>query len=368
MTGRVRGHWRFIAICVLVLVSVGVGLVVLTDTAAEHQLRSRLGLPYRCIPTVDESRGWRREAPLPKARDEARTATLANQIYVTGGVTNVLEYGEPSPVPGVRERVRVETIDQTLRFDPATGRYQPLAPMPEALNHHVMESYRGRLYVAGGFGAFLLGADPRKDTFQYDPRTDRWSRLPPQPTARGAATAAVVGSKLHVVGGMGANGRLLPTHEAYDFRTRRWQRLADLPTPREHAAGATLDGRFYVIGGRVHGSDAVDVVERYDPRTDGWDRLAGLPQRSGSLGVEAFSDKVLAVGGDDDAEGWVTGATQAYDPATDRWSQLPPMRTWRHGMGTSLAGGRLYAVGGSECALFAASDANESFDLRLVNR
>ena len=72
---------------------------------------------------------------------------------------------------------------------------------------------------------------------------------------------------------------------------------------------------------------------------------------------------MLTVGGDDDREGWVTGALQRYDPRADEWTQLPPMRTKRHGMAAAVAGDRLWTFGGSPCAQFAARSIVESYDL-----
>jgi Kelch motif len=358
---------RFLAVAVFALVVSGVALGLLTDTPAEIRLRQQLGLDAPCLAETEESQGWRAEASLPAKRDELRAVALDGQIYLSGGTARLIEYGKPSPVRGVRELVRAQSVADLLRFDPRTGRYTRLAPMPERLNHHVMAAWGGRIYVVGGMGDLLFGADTRSDAFVYDPETDSWSELPPMPTPRGAAAGAVIGDTLYVAGGMTRNGRLSNAFEAFDFRTERWRRLAPIPTPREHMIGAAVDGAVYVAGGRTLTSDSIDVMERYDPETDRWTRVAPMPQDAGSLEGASVDSYFLAVAGDDDREGWVTGKIQRYDPGSNSWSQLPEMRTKRHGMAAAVADGRLWVFGGSPCARFAASDIVESFDLSLVS-
>jgi N-acetylneuraminic acid mutarotase len=170
-----------------------------------------------------------------------------------------------------------------------------------------------------------------------------------------------------VAGGMGAGGRILNVVERFDFRKGEWETVAEMPSAREHAVGAVAGDRMYVLGGRTLRSDSIDVVEVYDPENDRWRRAAPLPQDAGSLEAAAVDGFVLAIGGDDDREGWVTGAVQRYDPTSNEWTQLPPMRTKRHGMAAAIAGDRLWTFGGSPCARFAASPIVESFDLRLVS-
>jgi N-acetylneuraminic acid mutarotase len=362
----VRAHWRFFAVVLAALVVAGAAFGLLTDTPAEIRLREQLGLEAPCLAETKESEGWREEAAMPAKRDELRAAALDGSIYLAGGTARLLEYGKPSPVPGVREQVRAQSVDTLWRFDPGSGRYTRLAPMPERLNHHSMVAWGGRIYVTGGMGDLLFGADVRSAMFVYDPQTDRWSELPSMPTPRGAAASAVIGDTLYVAGGMTRNGRLSNVLEAFDFRTEEWRRLADMPTPREHMIGAAVEGSFFVAGGRTLTTDSIDTFERYDPAGDRWTRVARMPQDAGSLEAASIDGYFVAVGGDDDREGWVTGAIQRYDPRSNQWVQLPEMRTKRHGMAAAVAGGRLWVFGGSPCARFAATDIVESFDASLV--
>ncbi len=356
---RWRGlrSWQLVPALVLVVVA----LAAFTESMPERRLKEELGLVDRgCVPGTAESPGWRAEPPLPAERDEVRAVAVGPAVYMAGGTDQILDYGGPSPVPGVRERVEVRSVAALTRFHPATGRYTELPPMPEALNHNEIATYRGDIYVVGGHGSLLGGAEPKETFLRYSPRTRRWTPMPPMPTARGAAAVGVVGDRLLVAGGL-SRGVPLARLEIFDFGERRWSRGPDMPSGREHIAGAVLGGKFYVVGGRDRRTDALPHVERYDPAGRRWERLAPLPVPAGGLEAVVVEGAVLAMGGGNDRAGTVTGAVQRFEAKRGSWEQLPAMRTPRHGLGAAYAGGRLYAFGGSPCPRFAATDIVESF-------
>ncbi len=346
------------------LVLIGLPLTQLTDTGVEQSVKETLGLTHpTCESQTADSPGWSEGVELPDKRDEPRAIELDGQIYLAGGIRRIIDYGDPSRVPGVPERVEVETLANFTRFDPRTGRYTELAPMPEALNHIGIATYKGDIYVVAGHGKLLWGADPEDDFFRYSVKDDRWTVLPELPTARGAVATDVIGDRLYVAGGM-ANGTALTTVEAYDFGDGRWHRVADMPGPREHVAEAVLDGKMYLLGGRDRHTDALPSAVRYDPRTDRWERLPDMPVPSGGMEAIAFDDTIIGIGGGNDRAGTVTGAVQRFDPRTGEWRRLPDMRTARHGFASAIVDDRVYTIGGSQCALFAPTPLVEVFTPR----
>lgn len=360
MNGRRLPAWTLPAV-LLALVVIGLPLSQVTNTGIERSIKQKLGLvKVGCVPQTMDSPGWRGLGPLPDRRDEPRAVALNGQIYLAGGIKTIDSYGQRSNVPGVPERVVVTPLRNFTRFDPRTGRYTELAPLPEGLSHIGFVTYRGSIYVVGGHGTLLWGAAPKDGFYRYTPGRDRWVRLPPLPTPRGAVAAAVVGDRLYVAGGMSA-GVALRVVEAYDFATGRWQRVADLPAAREHIAGVSLGGRFYVVGGRNRVTDALPDVTRYDPASDSWEQLPNMPVPAGGLEAQPFDGALIAIGGGDDRRETVTGAVQRFDPASGTWTELPEMRTRRHGFGSAVVGDEIYTFGGSPCARFAASDFVESF-------
>src|SRR5205823_5539158 len=69
--------------------------------------------------------------------------------------------------------------------------------------------------------------------YRYQPRLDRWSRLPRAPTARAALAVGVIGHELYAAGGANA-GKALETLEIYDSNRRRWSAGPSMSTAREN--------------------------------------------------------------------------------------------------------------------------------------
>ena len=121
----------------------------------------------------------------------------------------------------------------------------------------------------------------------------RWVELPPLLQPRAAAAAAVVGDRIVVTGGVGANGRLLNTTEIFDGNS--WTLGAEMPTPRQMLSAASDGKVMYAVGG-TDGTADLSTVEAYDPAADTWTSLPGLPQASSDLGVAIA-----------DADSWPSG-------------------------------------------------------------
>ncbi|HZN24510.1 MAG TPA: hypothetical protein VFB75_09800, partial [Burkholderiales bacterium] len=93
------------------------------------------------------------------------------------------------------------------------------------------------------------------DVRRYRAATNAWEDLPDQvnmPTPRQNAAAAVLGSKIYVIGGQDGTdqpreGRVV---EIFDTATGAWSTGPLLPKRRRFPAAAVLDGTIYVIGGR----------------------------------------------------------------------------------------------------------------------
>ena len=113
-------------------------------------------------------------------------------------------------------------------------------------------------------GARDRSASPTGALLRYDPRRDRWRRLPPAPTPRAAHAAAAIGGPPVRGGGANDSGSLRSL-EIYDVARRRWTSGPSFPGPaRNHTTGVASGGRFYVLAGRDAGNLA--AAERYDPR------------------------------------------------------------------------------------------------------
>lgn len=305
----------------------------------------RLGM-YREAPAAPkpEPGRWRFEPEAPRAAVEGSAIAIGPVIYATNG-----------SYPGDLHRV--------VSYDTRTRRWSEPTATPIGLNHSQAATYRGDLYLAGGY---LDGEEPTNELWRYDPRSDEWTQLPSMVKPRGAAGTAVVGNKLYVAGGaprtfgLSSDGSPYGTLEIFDFETERWSEGPDMPVPRHHLVAAGLGGKLYVAGGRTglrdRDNDAPPTGEfdRYDPGAERWERLPKMPFASSYPGITTAAGKIVVVGGEnsshwEDGGGWVTPTAWAFDPATERWQRLPDLRIERRGMGAASTGGRVYALMGSYC-------------------
>ncbi len=339
--------WLVIPIVFVLALVVALPVVALTETGVEKDVKEAAGLDLdECESATNLASPWLEGPPLAELRDEPRAVAIGDSIYLVGGTLGIEEIAP--------ERHRLDTTDELTRFDPRSGRYEELAPLPRPLNHVGLTAYRGDVYVAGGYGR-LVDAKTSRAFFRYHPETDRWSRLPDMPAPRAAGAVGVLDHRLIWAGG-GKDSVARSEVFAYDFRSRRWSQLPSMKTRREHVGEAVLDGKLYVLGGRAPKSLAVDTAERFDPGAGKWETLPPMPVPSGGLAAVSLDDAVVTVSGGDDAAETVTGAIQEFNPASAEWRLLPALRTARHGHGATVANDEVWVFGGSDCAFFNATD------------
>jgi len=84
----------------------------------------------------------------------------------------------------------------------------------------------------------------------YDPRSGRWSTLAPLPFGRSSVAGASLGGRFLVIGGEDASEqRVYRDVDAYDPRTRRWARLRPLPAGLQGIGAVAAGGRLLLPGG-----------------------------------------------------------------------------------------------------------------------
>jgi N-acetylneuraminic acid mutarotase len=286
---------------------------------------------------------WRTLAPANLARTEVAAVRVGRFVYVMGGFI----------------RAGFSTA-ATERYDIVRDRWTRVANMPMALNHAAAVAYRGRVYVLGGYSS-PTGLDDEVATFyRYDPRRDRWRRLPSMPTARGALAVGVLGNRLYAAGGAG-QGRVHAELEIYDFKHRRWSRGPAMAVARDHLAGAVAGGRFYALAGRARGHGNYDVVEAYNPRTHRWRTLPPMQKPRGGIGAATVRGRIVVAGGEE--SGGTIREVELYEPRRRRWSRLRDLPTPRHGLGVVSRGRRVYVIEGGDHPGFAFTRTVEALDV-----
>lgn len=347
-------RWHLIPAGLILLLVMALPLAALTETGVERKAKSALGVETEdCEPMTNLASAWNAGTPLPSELDEPRGIAVGGKIYLLGGITGLemLANGE----------FLLEPSDQLTEFDPKSGSFAELTPMPRPANHIGVVAYGGEIYVLGGYGR-TLKSNTSSSFLRYDPATDRWSSMPDMPEPRAAMATGVVGHRLIVAGGA-IDETPLASGFAFDFRTGRWSRIPSMMSRREHVAASVSGDELYVLGGRAQDTFATRTAEAYDVSERRWRRLPPMPVGSGGLGAVTVDGKVIAVGGGNDQAGTVTGAVQEWDPGAQRWKLISSMRTPRHGHATAAIANEIWVLGGSPCAYFNSTDSVEFLDL-----
>jgi N-acetylneuraminic acid mutarotase len=195
--------------------------------------------------------GWVARAPMPTARGGGGKAVIDGKIYVAGG----------RPPGGHAFEV----------YDPATDKWEKLPDMPTQRNHLAMVALGGKIVVAGGRFGPGAGAERTDIVEIYDPATRKWSRAAPLPAPRGGITGAAHAGCMFVFGGEGEPNHVLnltPNTYAYDPRSDRWTKLADLPIAVHGLKGsAVIGGRIFLPGGGITlgGNSGTNAMQVYRP-------------------------------------------------------------------------------------------------------
>lgn len=271
---------------------------------------------------------WSTFPELNTPRTEVSAAQAGGRLYVAGGF---IADGSASAV--------LEAIDPA-----SDDEWQDLDPLPEPLHHTALVAASDDLYLIGGYGADGAASDR---AWRKRPGTG-WERLPDLPEARGAHAAALVGDRIHVVGGatsFGGNPELVSSHHVLDTGTAQWSEASPLPAPRDHLAAASPEGSLYVLAGRSLSLDSVtDVTQVFEPGTGDWTAAGSMTTARGGFAAAAWRGMVVVAGGEISAG--TIAEVEAFDPGTGRWRSLPDLPTPRHGLGVAALGEDLFVLGG----------------------
>lgn len=308
-------------VAVLLVALSGIYLLVPSDGTTT---RAETAAPAPTAPTVT---GWQPIADARLVRGGAAVTETDGTIWIFGGVA------ADKQVSGGQEG-----------YDPALDSWKSGEDLPVPVDRAMAVTWRGNPVVLGGWRTD--GADVKVASDQVWRMIDgHWTELPALSTPRAAATAAVVGDRIVVTGGVDAEGRLLATTEIFDGTS--WKSGAPIPTPRQLVAGASDGTRVYAIGGTTGAAES-DAVEAYDPATDVWTAMAPLPQARSDSGVAITDGRLVVVGGA--SAGTVSKDVLALDLSKKNqagtWSELPGMAGGRRGPAVAAVGKTVYAIGG----------------------
>jgi N-acetylneuraminic acid mutarotase len=243
-------------------------------------------------------------------------------------------------------------------YDPSTNSWEARAPLPVPTHHAATAVVGTRVFVIGGYTGGRMSWTATHAVWEYDRGRNGWAPRALMPTPRGGLAAAVLGDRIHALGG--SADRPTQAHEVYDPAADRWTAANPMPTARDHLAAVAFQGQVWALGGRTSFTGTQYAsVEIWDPAADAWRIGPSLPDGRGGLAAAVLAGRVFVFGGE--APLRIFNSVEMYEVAGNRWIAKAPMPTARHGIGTAVIGGRVYIPGGGRQPGFAATDVNEAY-------
>jgi N-acetylneuraminic acid mutarotase len=207
---------------------------------------------------------WKTLAPTPTRRQAAAAVEVGGKIYVIGG-TGLLPDATNPPTP---DKIIVVATNEV--YDPATNHWETKREMPTPRNHEAIGAVAGKIYVIGGrignANVANMLSSPTDVVEEYDPSTDRWRAMTKMPTARSGHGWGTYQGMIYVLGGELRDyhmDAIFRDMEAFTPATNEWFRLQPMPMARHGVNVAVLGNRLHAIGGHV----AFDGTGEHDADT-----------------------------------------------------------------------------------------------------
>jgi hypothetical protein len=219
-------------------------------------------------------------------------------------------------------------------YDPATNTWSTLAPNPTSASYFAISAWGGRIYVMGGATASSVWLNTNQI---YDIATNTWSSGAVMPTNCMGAVSVAYNGRIYLAGGW--NGGLLNILQIYDIATNSWTAGAASPTSRNQGASGLIGSIMYVFGG--FGSSPVNTLEAYNILTNTWQTRTGMNAARYIFAGASDGSLLHAAGGFPPVSGYET-----YDPGTNLWTTRASLNQGRYRTSGSVANGCFFVVGG----------------------
>lgn len=263
-------------------------------------------------------------APLPDAISSFGGAVCDGYLYTYSGHIGIEHAHSRDNLSNHFRRIKL-----------AEGSQWEELPMQTPLQGLPLVAHGGKLYRAGGLSFRNVAADePDMHSVAefacFDPTTGKWTALAPLPEPRSSHDAVVLGDTLYVVGGWTLSGKSqgewLSTAWSFDLTKPEgaWQSVASPTFKRRALAVAWWNGQLVAIGGMDDDAKVSRRVDSLDPITGAWTDLPKLPRsQMAGFGVSAWNlDGQLLVSGAD-------GAVHKLADDGSKWEQVGKLATGR---------------------------------------
>jgi N-acetylneuraminic acid mutarotase len=236
-----------------------------------------------------------------------------------------------------------KALKDLWRYNPSDRTWKRRASLPDSLDGKYVEGrYAAVSFSAGGKAYVGLGFDGKviyKDFWEYDPRTNVWTKVEAEfpGVERYYAIGASVGDKGYV--GTGYDGGS-PLKDFYSFTpgdtpgSGTWAEISSYEGSKRSGASVFVIGNYiYLLGGTANDGNPVDM-QRYDPGRNVWDKVLDLRNTDLTSDDDKYNNiprayaSTFVING----KGYITlgqttmalSSTYEYDPAANTWTERTP--------------------------------------------
>lgn len=266
------------------------------------------------IAQLDKDLQWENDLkPLPVPTAFSVGAAVNGYIYVMGGVTGTLD-----------NPVKTNKVYKWDSLNPSSD-WVEVDSMPSEYLSYAAAAIGDYIYVFGGLSDPNSGlpANYSNNFMRYDTVGDSWEQLnttPQMPHARRCHALVTEGNNLYLVGGFykeddGAGGinnvdlRDIHVIDTSDLASG-WTQLADLPMDCAGHSAALVNSKIYVVGAWTLDGVKYDVME-YNIATNS-SRILKRGGNSACIGwprywyfIGAYGDEIASIGGYGGGSGYI---------------------------------------------------------------
>ena len=264
---------------------------------------------------------------MPKAVASFGAVACDGYLYVYGGHAGKTHSYDNESVLGTFHRLK---LDGGTKWEELSG-----GPPAQGLN---LVAHKGKVYRIGGMQPRNKPGDPSDNhslaaCARFDPKTGKWEELPALPAGRSSHDVVVVGDKLVVVGGWQMKGKgetsaWPETVLILDLAAKelKWESVPQ-PFQRRALTATAIGSKVYVLGGLGADGKPTDV---FDVDTKKWTTVPALP--GDGKKAMAFSPSAATVGGRvvvNMASGTMYRLNEKGRRGGRRWARREPRGSWR---------------------------------------
>ncbi len=313
-------------VCRVKQLSLFVTFVVSLVSAAALMSQTDEALPWQSVITGDGS--------AVTARHESGVVAVNGKLYALGGrATRPLE-----------------------SYNPATGEWTNLGPMPMELHHFQPVAIGDVIYVTGAFTCCYPEELTVADVYTYHTVTGVWSVAGQMPAdrVRGSTATFTYQDQIYLLGGntKGHSGGAVAWFDRFDPISGDWSVLPDAPNARDHFGAFVLNDRVVAAAGRQTDQpnpfrNPVAATDVFDFYTNSWQSMDDIPTvRAGAL-VGGAGDEIVVAGGEIFSTSTSLDVVEAFNVYTGQWRTLQAMLLGRHSGGGAMLGNEFHVLAGS---------------------